>query len=157
MFLEIKRNSHQSENLLVDEIELEAQIKRNKIADIIMAAFAWCTNGLVNEEARRYFEGCQIDDPSQLHHDCMTMEQKENWICYYERAKAQLKVEKLWSEIEKKILTKLDVYLEDSWLKYFLQLLKVDVTSAFLLYKHYERRENEEVDECLRLGCYDYM
>ena len=122
-----------------------------------MEAFAWCMNGLVNEEARRYCEGCQIDDPSQLHHDCMTMEEEENWICYYERAKAHLKVEKLWSEIEKKILTKLDVYLEDSWLKYFLQLFKVDVTSAFLLYKHYERRENEEVDECLRLGCYDYM
>lgn len=67
-----------------------------------MAAFAWCMNGLVNEEARRYCEGCQIDDPSQLHHDCMTMEQEENWICYYERAKARLKVENLWSEIDKK-------------------------------------------------------
>ena len=76
---------------------------------------------------------------------------------HFERAKAHLNVNKLWFEIEKKILAKLNGFLDDSWFKYFLQLLKVDVTSAFLLYKHYERRKNGERDECFRLGCYDYM
>ena len=68
------------------------------------------------------------------------MEQEEIWVKHYERAKTHLNVNKLWSEIEKKILTKVDVYLEDSWLEYLLQLIKVDVTSAFLLYRHFERK-----------------
>ena len=126
--------------MLVDEIEAEAQIKRNKIVDIIMEEFAWWMNGLVNEEARDHCEGCAMDDLSQLDHECMTMEQEEIWIKHYERAKTHLNVNKLWSEIEKKILTKVDVYLEDSWLEYLLQLIKVDVTSAFLLYRHFERK-----------------
>ena len=62
---------------------------------------------------------------------------------------------KLWSEL-RKIFAKRNGFLDDSWSKYFLHLLKVDVTSAFLLYKHYERRKNGEMDEGLRLGCYDY-
>ena len=67
------------------------------------------------------------------------MEQEEIWV-KHERAKTHLNVNKLWSEIEKKIPTKVDVYLEDSWLEYLLQLIKVDVTSAFLLYRHFERK-----------------
>ena len=116
--------------MLVDEIEVEAQVKRNKIADIIMKEIAWWMNWLVNEEARRCCEGCEMDDPSQLHHECMLMDIEE-------------------TVIEKEIFTKLDVYL--------LHLLKVDVTSAFLLYEHYKHQKNEGEDECLRLGCFDYM
>ena len=143
--------------MLVDEIEAEAQIKRNKIADIIMEEFAWWMNALVNGEARHCCEGCEMDDPSQLHHECMMMDMEELWIRHYESAKAHLNVNKLWTVIEKEIFTKLDVYLQDYWLKYVLQLLKVDVTSAFLLYEHYKHKKNEGEDECLRLGCFDYM
>ena len=124
--------------MLVDEIEAETQIKRNEIVDIIIEEFAWWMNALVNEEARDHCEGCAMDDLSQLDLECMTMEQEEIWIKHYERAKTHLSVNKLWSKIEKKILTKVDVYLEDSWLEYLLQLIKVDVTSAFLLYRHFE-------------------
>ena len=98
-----------------------------------------------------------MDDPSQLHHECMMTDMEELWIKHYESAKAHLNVNKLWTVIEEEIFTKLDVYLQDYWLKYFLQLLKVDVTSAFLLYEHYKRQKNEGEDECLRLGCFDYM
>ena len=52
---------------------------------------------------------------------------------------------------------KLDEYLQDSWLTHLLTLLKVDGTSAFLLFKDAQRKENEREDECLKLGCYDYM
>ena len=76
-------NSKQSRNFLVDEIEAEAQIKRNKIADIIMEEFVWWMNALVNEEARRSCEGCEMDDPSQLHHECMMMDMEELWIKHY--------------------------------------------------------------------------
>ena len=37
---------------------------------------------------------------------------------------------------EEQIIKKLDVYLEEAWLKYLLQLLKVDGTSAFFINKN---------------------
>ena len=82
---------------------------------------------------------------------------KEIWICYYEGAKRQLNVDKLWLVIEQQVMKKLNVYLEDSWLKYLLQLFKVDETTAFLLYKYLERNQDDSEDECLQLGCYDNM
>ena len=86
---------HQRRNLLVDEIEIQALLLRNKIADIIQDEFAREMNCLVYEEARRCCEGCQIDDPSQMHHGCMMKEEEEIWICHYEEAKKHLKVDKL--------------------------------------------------------------
>lgn len=149
--------SNRSECLLVDEIEIEAHLMRNKIADIMQGIFAREMNNLVYEEARKCCEGCELDDPSQLHHDCLMAEEEENWVRYYESAKEHLNVEKLWTAIEKDILSKLDLYLEHLWFKYLLNLLKVDETSAFLLYKDAQWKEYESEDECLRLGCYDYM
>ena len=86
---------HQRRNLLVDEIETQPLLLRNKIADIIQDEFAREMNCLVYEEARRCCEGCQIDDPSQMHHGCMMKEEEEIWICHYEEAKKHLKVDKL--------------------------------------------------------------
>ena len=88
-------NSNQSRNLLVDEIELQAQLVRNKIAEIIQGEFAREINRLVYEEARRCCEGCEMDDPSQLHHECMMTDMEELWIKHYESAKAHLNVNKL--------------------------------------------------------------
>ena len=147
---------YQRRNLLVDEIEIQALLLRNRIADIIQDEFAREMNYLVYEEARRCCEGCQIDDPSQMHHDCMMKEEEEIWICHYKEAKAHFKVDKVWSAIEGQIHKKLDVYLEDSWLKYLFHLVKVDETSAYLMYKNFERKQNENQDECSRLGCYEY-
>ncbi|KAL9972485.1 hypothetical protein ACROYT_G018797 [Oculina patagonica] len=149
--------SNQSETLLVDEICLRAHLMRNKIADIIQDIFARQMNHLVYEEARKCCEGCELDDPSQLHHDCLMVEEEENWIRYYDLAKEHLNIDKLWTAIEKETLSKLDLYLEYSWFKYLLNLLKVDETSAFLLYKDAQRREYESGDDCLTLGCYDYI
>ena len=55
-----------------------------------------------------------MDDPSQMHHDCMMKEEEEIWICHYEEAKEHFKIGIVWSAIEGQILKKLDVYLEDS-------------------------------------------
>ena len=147
---------YQRRNLIVDEIEMLTMLLRNEIADIIQDEFAREMNHLVYEEARRCCEGCEMDDPSQLHHDCMTKEQEETWICHYEEAKKHLKVDQLWSAIEEQIRKKLEVFLEDSWLKYLLHLVKVDDTSAYLMHKNFERKQNENQDECLKLGCYEY-
>ena len=56
---------HERRNLLVDEIEIQALLLRNKIADIIQDEFAREMNRL--EEARRCCEGCEMDDPSRLY------------------------------------------------------------------------------------------
>ena len=99
----------------MDEIEILAMPLRNEIADIIQDEFAREMNHLVYEETRRCYEGCEMDDPSQMH--CMTKEEEEIWICHYEEAKKHLKVDKLWLAIEEQIHEILDVDLEDSWLK----------------------------------------
>lgn len=73
----------------------------------------------------------------------MMKEQEEIWICHYEEAKKHWNVDKLWSVIEEQIHKKKDVYLEDSWLKYSLHLVKVDETSVYLMNKDSERKQNE--------------
>ena len=148
---------YQGRNLTVNEIEMLAMLLRNEIADIIQDEFAREINHLVYEEARRFCEGCEMDDPSQMHHNYMMKEQEEIWICHYEEAKKHLKVDKLWLAIEERIHKKLDVYLEDSWRKYLLHLVKVDETSAYLMHKNFERKQNENQDECLKLGCYEHQ
>ena len=146
----------QRRNLLVDEVEI-ALLLRNEIADIIQDEFAREMNHLVYKEARNCCEGCEMDDLSQIHHYCMMQDKEEIWVCHYEEAKKHLKLDKLWSAIEKQIHKKIDVYLEDSWLKYLLHPVKVDSTSAYLMYKNFERKQNENQDDCLRVGCYEYQ
>ena len=66
-----------SGNLLVDEIALEALLLRKNIAEIIQDAFAREMNRFVYREARRTCQGCQMDDLSQMKHECkMTEEEK---------------------------------------------------------------------------------
>ena len=67
-----------------------------------------------------------------------------------------LKLILVWSAIVGQIHKKLDVYLEDSWFKYLFHLVKVDETSAYLMYKNFEKKQNENQDEFSRLGCYEY-
>ena len=143
--------SNKGRGLVIDEVELEAQLVRNKIADVIQGEFAREINGLVYEEARRCCEGCQLDDPSQFHHECMMTDEDELWIKHYRSAKEHLNVEKLWSIIEKEVFLKLDIYLEDLRFKYLFEVLKVVKTAAFLLYKDFEQRQIDDEDECFNL------
>ena len=73
---------YQSRNLLVDEIEMLPMLLQNEIADIIQDEFAREMNHFVYEEARPCCEGCEMDDPSQMHHNCIMKEQEEIWICH---------------------------------------------------------------------------
>ena len=49
----------------MDEIDLEAKLLRNKVADIIEDEFVKEINRIVHEEARRCCKGCEMDDTSQ--------------------------------------------------------------------------------------------
>ena len=66
--------SYKTGNLLVDGIELQAQLLCDKIADIIEEVYAREINRLVYDELGKHCEGCKLDDPSQLHHECLTMD-----------------------------------------------------------------------------------
>ena len=105
--VEIMIGKYQRKILLVDEIEIQTLLLRSKIADIIQDEFAREMNRLVYEEARRCCEGCEMGDPSQMHHDCMMKEEEEIWICHYQEAKNHFKIDKAWSAIEGQIHKKI--------------------------------------------------
>ena len=128
----------------MDGIEIQALLLRNKLADIIQDEFAREMNYLVCEEARRCCEGCQIDDPSQMHHDCMMKEEEEIWICHYEEAKKHLKLDKVWSAIEEEIHKKIRCLSGGLMVKVLFYLVKVEDTSVYLMYKNFERKQNQK-------------
>ena len=117
-------------------IEVLAMLLRNDIADIIRDGFVREMNHLVYEEARRCCEGCEMDDLTQMHYDCMMKEQEEIWICHYEEAKNIEKSMNCGWRLKNKCIKKIDVYLEDSWLRHSLHLIKADDTSEYIMYKN---------------------
>ncbi|KAL9966675.1 hypothetical protein ACROYT_G024787 [Oculina patagonica] len=143
--------SHQNGNLL------QALLLRNKIADIIQDEFAGEMNRLVHEELRRCCEACQTDDPGQENHVCKFMEEEEVWARHFEKAKTRIDIERFWKRIRRAVLVKLGLPLVESWMNYMYNLLLMDETNAFLIYKSYERKQNEDWDENMKLKCYDYM
>ena len=70
-------NSYRTGNLLVDEIDLEAKLLRNKVAAITEDEFVKGINRIVREEERRCCKGCEVDETSQDHHDCLMREDEE--------------------------------------------------------------------------------
>ena len=52
---------------------------RNKIADIVEVVYVTEVKILVHDELQQRCEGCEMEDPSQLHHDCLTMDEEEIW------------------------------------------------------------------------------
>ena len=128
-------------HLGADKAQLQAQLLRNKIADIIQEEYAKEINGLVHEELRRCCEACQIDDPAEKLHKCDMME--EIWACYFEKAKASIDIERFWKRIRKEVLRRLGLILVESWMNFMFHLLLMDETNAFLIYKNYVRNRNK--------------
>ena len=79
--------SYRSGNFLVDELELEALLLRNEIPDVIQDEFLKEINRLVHKQARLCCDACPIEDPSQLHHECLMTDEEELWIGHYKAAK----------------------------------------------------------------------
>ena len=52
----------------MDESDLQGQLLRSKIKDIIENKFVKKINRFVHEEERGCCEGCEMDEPSQEHH-----------------------------------------------------------------------------------------
>ena len=100
--------------------------------------FAIQISRLVYEELHQDCEGCEMDDPSQLHHTCCMMDEEEVWSCHYEKAKRRLNLKLLWANIETCTQERPDLQLNEGWFKYFLHLISMDARSAYLIYKTLE-------------------
>ena len=140
--------SNQYWHLDADKSLLQAQLVRNKTADIMQEEFAKEMNGLVHEELRRCCEACQTDNPAEMLHKCRMMEEEEIWACYFEKAKARIDIERFWKRIRREVHRRLGVILVESWMNFLFHLLLMDETNAFLIYKNYERNRNKGRDEC---------
>jgi len=87
----------------------------------------------------------------------MMSEEEGIWIYHYEMAKKLNNFDKLWTVIKTLAIEKLHLQLKNSWLKYLLHLFQGEVTSAYLMYKNFQRKSDKNEDKCLRFGCYDYL
>ena len=143
----INRHGH----LDADKARLQAQLLRNKTADVMQEEFVKEMNGLVHEELSRRCEACQTDDPAGMLHKCRMMEEEEIWACYFEKAKASIDIERFWKRVRREVLRRLGVILVESWMNFMFHLLLMDETNAFLIYKNYERNRNKGRVECLGL------
>lgn len=54
--------TNQSGRLMVDEIKVEAQLLRNKIADIIEEVYVTEVKSLVHDELQKRCDVCEMDD-----------------------------------------------------------------------------------------------
>ena len=136
--------AHQNGNLRGDKTNHQALLLRNNIiADTIQDEFAREMNRLVHEEVRRCCDACQRDCPSQDNHDCKTMEEEGIWACHFEKAKTRFDVQRFWKRVRKAVFVKLGFSRLESWTNYLCCLLLMDHTSSFLIYKNYERKQNE--------------
>ena len=86
---------------MMDEIEVEAQLRRNKIADIIEEVYRTEVRSLVHDELQKRCEGYKMDDPSQLHYDCVTMDEEEIWVRFYETFKERFNIKLFWLRAQK--------------------------------------------------------
>ena len=50
-----------------------------------------------------------MNDLSQLHHECLMMDEQELWLLHYEKAKKTINLMKLWLVIETAVMEKLGV------------------------------------------------
>ena len=111
------------------------------------------TEERVNQELlSEHRDGFKMDDLSQLHHTCLTMDAQEAWATYFEYVKGKVDLKKLWKLAQQEVENRLNLQLKETWMKYLVCLCKTDTSTVYLLYMDFLRR-----DECHQLGCYEYM
>ena len=63
-----------SDQIIIDEVELGVHLIRNKIGEIFQDVFVREVNHLIYVAVNEHCDGCKMDDLSQLHHTCLTMD-----------------------------------------------------------------------------------
>ena len=141
-----------SDQITIDEVEMGVHIIRNEIGEIFQDIFFREMNRLIYVAVNEHRDGCKMDDLSQLHHTCLTMDAQEAWATYFAHVKGKVDLKKLWKLAQQEVENRLNLQLKETWMKYLVCLCKMDTRTVYLLYMDVLRR-----DECHQLGCYEYM
>ena len=87
-------------SLYIDEVEAVERPKMFHLtSSIFHLVFADLCADYVYEERTKKCYGCEIDHPSQTHHDCLMMSDEDIWMSYYDDSKVQVQNEKVWETV----------------------------------------------------------
>ena len=85
--------------------------------------FARGINRLIYAAVNEHCDGCKMDCLSQMHHTaCSPTDEHQAWAFYSLHVKRDLDIEKLMLEKKKKVEDKLDLQVNETWLKHLLHL-----------------------------------
>ena len=82
-----------SDQIIIDEVELGVHLIRNKIGEIFQDVFVREVNRLIYVVVNEHCDGFKMDDLSQLHHTCLTMDVQEAGATYFEYVKGTVVLE----------------------------------------------------------------
>ena len=83
-----------SDQTIIEEVEMGVHIIRNKRGEIFQDIFVREVNRLIYVAVNEHRDGCKMDDLSQLHHTCLTMDAQEAWAAYFEYVKGKVDLKK---------------------------------------------------------------
>ena len=69
-----------SDQIIIDEFEME--YTSCEIEEIFQDVFVTDVSRLIYAAANEHCDGCEMDDLSQLYHNCLTMEVEEAWATH---------------------------------------------------------------------------
>ena len=97
-------------------------------------------NRLIYVAVNEHRDSCKMDDLSQLHHTCLTMDAQEAWATYFEHVKGKVDLKKLWKLAQQEVETRLNLQLKETWMKYLVCLCKMDTSTVYLLYMDFFKK-----------------
>ena len=74
---------------------LKGEYTSYEIEEIFQDVFVTDVSRLIYAAANEHCDGCEMDDLSQLHHNCLTMEVEEAWETHFEHVKGKVDLQKL--------------------------------------------------------------
>ena len=148
-----KPKMEQKQDIVVDEVErFEKDKLVHLISQVFHLAYADLCGDLVFAEVRKRCYGCEIQHPSQRHHDCCMLTEQESWDLYYLEVKDEIKSNKVW-EIAAGVCHMLGIPLHRSWAVYISELHKLPQTTVFLLHSQFEQYQetSSTIDSILEM------
>ena len=133
-----------SDQIIIDEFEMGIHLMRNR-RDFSRCVCYRCESfDLCSSEWTLWW--CEMDDLSQLHHNCLTMEVEEAWATHLWTREGKSGLTKIMEACRGGNRNKLNLQLKETWLKSLVHLCKMDTKAVYLLYMDFLRR-----DECYQL------
>ena len=119
--------------IYVDEIDI---FERDQlyffISNIFHLVYTDECVGPIYEERQRQCYGCEVDHPSQRHHDCLMLTEEESWNLFYDQAKDVVDAEEVWKKVLG-VCYMMNIALHCSWKAYLPELYKLPCTTMYLM------------------------